>query len=259
VVQELKLQEREEQQRIRERMRDEEKARREYERAMREAALQKDMFQKAMEQAQLQVQQAGAEQRAFYEQQLAEVTAKWKEAEEKNQRAISMAEQTRRGHVYIVSNIGSFGENVYKIGLTRRLEPQDRIDELGDSSVPFDFDVHAMIYSEDAPALENKLHKHFVIMQVNKVNHRKEFFRVDLAHIREEIETLGIKAKWTMAAEAAEYRETKLIEQKIKENPALRDAWVKRQLELDSLEPEMPGIDLGGNSRPVREESSIQN
>ena len=110
-----------------------------------------------------------------------------------------MAQQTRRGHVYIISNVGSFGDHVYKIGLTRRLEPQDRVDELGDSSVPFRFDVHAMIYSEDAPALESKLHKHFVMMQLNKINHRKEFFRVDLNHIREEIETLGITPKWTNA------------------------------------------------------------
>lgn len=253
VVQELKLQEREEQQRIREQMRDEEKARREYDRAMREAALQKEMFQKAMEEAQVKVQQASAEQKAFYERQLAEVTTKWKEAEEKNQRAMSMAQQTRRGHVYIVSNIGSFGENVYKIGLTRRLEPQDRIDELGDSSVPFDFDIHAMIYSEDAPALENQLHKHFVVGQVNKVNHRKEFFRVDLQHIREEIEKLGITPKWTMGAAAAEYRETQLIEQKMKDNPSVRDAWIRRQLELESMEPDVPETDFGGDPRAARE------
>lgn len=67
-----------------------------------------------------------------------------------------MAQQTRRGHVYVISNIGSFGDNVFKIGMTRRLEPMDRIKELGDASVPFSFDVHAMIYSEDAPALEKR-------------------------------------------------------------------------------------------------------
>lgn len=61
-----------------------------------------------------------------------------------------MAQQTKSGHVYIISNIGSFGENVYKIGMTRRLEPTDRVRELGDASVPFPFDIHAMIYSEDA-------------------------------------------------------------------------------------------------------------
>ena len=80
--------------------------------------------------------------------------------------------------MYIISNIGSFGELVYKIGLTRRLEPLGRIRELGDSSVPFEFDVHALIFSEDAPSLETKLHNHFLMMQMNKVNYRKEFFKV---------------------------------------------------------------------------------
>ena len=243
VVQELRLQEREEQQRIREQMREEEKAHRDYERAMREAAMEEDMLRRAMEKAQQQVQQATAEQRAMYEQKLQDLTGKLKEAEERNQRAISMAQQTRRGHVYIISNVGSFGDHVYKIGLTRRLEPQDRVDELGDSSVPFEFDVHAMIFSEDAPALESQLHKHFVMMQMNKVNHRKEFFRVDLKHIREEIEQLGIAPKWTMTASATEYRDTQAIEKRIKDNPAMRDAWVKRQLQMELLDRDIPESD----------------
>lgn len=84
-----------------------------------------------------------------------------KEAEERGQRIISMAQQTRRGWVYIISNIGSFGEGVYKIGLTRRLDPMERVYELGDASVPFPFDVHAFIFSEDAPVLETALHQAF--------------------------------------------------------------------------------------------------
>jgi len=240
VVQELRLKEREEQQRIREQMREEEKVRRETERVIRESALQEEMLRKAMENAQEQIRQASTEQKAKYEQQLQELAAKLKEAEERSQRAISMAQQTRRGNVYIISNVGSFGEDVYKIGLTRRLNPQDRVDELGDSSVPFEFDVHAMIPSEDAPALESQLHKHFVLMQVNKINHRKEFFRVDLQHIREELQKLGVATKWTMTAEAADYRQTQAIEKKIKENPALRDAWVKRQLQMELLEHDRP-------------------
>ena len=233
IAQQLKLEEREEQQRIKERIREEEKARREFERAMKDAAKEQDMLRKAMEKAQQQMSQASAEQREKYEQQLAELADKLRLAEEKNQRALSMAQQTKRGHVYIISNIGSFGEHVYKIGLTRRLEPLDRVRELGDSSVPFSFDVHAMIFSEDAPSLENQLHKHFVLLQMNKVNHRKEFFRVDLAHIRQEIEELGISAKWTMLADAAEYRESLAIDKAIQDNPALREAWINRQYELD--------------------------
>ncbi len=88
-----------------------------------------------------------------------------------------MAQQTRSGHVYIISNIGSFGEDVYKIGMTRRLEPLDRVRELGDASVPFSFDVHAMIYSDDAPSLENHLHKVFNENRSIKLTHEKSFQR----------------------------------------------------------------------------------
>ena len=241
-AQELRMKEREEQRRIQEQIREEEKARREYERAIREAAKEEETLRRAMEKAQQQVQMATAEQKNRYEQQLQELAEKLKQAEDRNQRAISMAQQTKRGHVYIISNIGSFGEQVYKIGLTRRLEPLDRIYELGDSSVPFDFDVHAMIFSEDAPALEAKLHKHFVLSQINKVNHRKEFFRVDMKHVREELEKLGLESKWTMTAEAAEYRESLAIDEIIKKNPAARDAWVKRQFQLELVDQEIEGV-----------------
>lgn len=233
LVQELKLQEREEQRRIKEQIREEEKARREIERAIRDAAKEEDLLKKAMEKAEAQMAKASEAQKATYESQLAELALRLKAAEERNQRAMSMAEQTRRGHVYIISNLGSFGEHIYKIGLTRRLEPLDRIRELGDSSVPFEFDVHALIFAEDAPGLEHQLHKHFVFAQVNKVNHRKEFFRVDLAQIREEIEGLGLTAQWTMAAAAREFRESQAIERAIAKDPVARDAWVKRQLQLE--------------------------
>lgn len=235
IVHELKMRQREEQRRIKEQIREEEKARKEFERAIREAAKEEDIIKKAMEKARQQAEQANAEQKTKYEQQLQDLAQRLKEAEERNQRALSMAQQTKRGHVYIISNVGSFGENVYKIGLTRRLEPLDRVKELGDASVPFEFDVHALIFSEDAPALENQLHKHFVIGQLNKVNFRKEFFRADLAHIRDEVEKLGINAKWTMAAAACEYRESLAIEKAIKDNPVAKEAWLQRQLELESV------------------------
>lgn len=93
----------------------------------------------------------------------------------------------KAGYVYVISNIGSFGENVYKIGMTRRLDPQERIDELGDASVPFNFDVHAMIFSNDAPALETALHHAFENRKVNMVNQRREFFNVTLDEIKEVI------------------------------------------------------------------------
>ncbi len=233
IVQQLRQDEKEEQRRIKEQIREEEKARREYERAIKEAARDEELLRKAMEKALQKVQQATDAQKAIYEQQLQELSEKLRQAEERSQRALSMAQQTKRGHVYVISNIGSFGPDVYKIGLTRRLEPLDRVRELGDSSVPFDFDVHALIFSEDAPALETQLHKHFVFTQMNKVNHRREFFRVDVGHVRDEVQKLGLDAKWTLTAAAREYRETLAIERAIKDDPVKREAWVKRQLELE--------------------------
>ncbi len=231
---ELKLQEREEQKRIREQIREEEKARREYEKAIKEAAKEEDLLRKAMAKAEERIAAASEEQKAQFEQQLAELNTKLQEAEERNQRAVSMAQMTRRGHVYIISNVGSFGEHVYKIGLTRRLEPLDRVKELGDASVPFAFDVHAMILSDDAPALENQLHKQFIMNQINKANHRKEFFRANLSEIRDQIESLNIEVKWTMIAEAREYHETLAIENAIEDNPKACEAWKNRQFTLET-------------------------
>jgi hypothetical protein len=178
VVQELRLKEREEQRRIQEQIREEEKVRREVERAIKEAESEEAAIKKAMEKARQEVADATADQQAELQRQLVELSQKLAEAEAKNQRAVSLAQQTRSGNVYVISNIGSFGEDVFKIGMTRRLDPMDRIYELSDASVPFDFDVHAIIQSDDAPKLESDLHKEFDSYRVNKVNFRKEFFRI---------------------------------------------------------------------------------
>jgi len=230
----LKEREREEQRQLREQIREEEKARREYERALKEAAKEESTLRKAMEKAQQQVAAANEAQRADFEARLAALQEQLKTAEEKNQRALSMAQQTRAGHVYVISNIGSFGEEVFKIGMTRRLEPLDRIRELGDASVPFEFDVHAMIFSDDAPGLEKKLHRHFLRQQINKVNPRKEFFRLALAEIRQELETLGVEPHWTMNALAREFRETLRIEDQIRENPVVAAEWTRHQIEAEA-------------------------
>lgn len=236
IAHQLRKQSQEEQRLLREAAREEEKARRDFERAQREAAREEEVIRQALAKAQLEAKEASDEQRASFTQKLDELEAKLKAAEEKNQRALSMAQQTRRGYVYVISNIGSFGENLYKIGLTRRLDPMDRIWELSDASVPFDFDVHAIILSEDAPALEHQMHRQFLVNQVNKVNHRKEFFAVSISEIRREFDRLGIQAQWTMAAEAAEYRETKAVERMIKDNPAALEAWKNRQLVLEAID-----------------------
>ncbi|PZX18062.1 Meiotically Up-regulated Gene 113 (MUG113) protein [Breznakibacter xylanolyticus] len=234
---ELKMKQQEEQRQIKEQIREEEKARREFERAMKEAAKEEEMLKKAMDKVQKELSAASEEQRAKYEEKLAELNKRLVEAEEKNQRAISMAQQTRSGHVYVISNIGSFGEDVYKIGMTRRLEPKDRIKELGDASVPFEFDVHALIYSDDAPGLEKELHKTFVSRQMNKINPRKEFFKLGLKDIKDHLDTKDIKAQWTMVAEAREYRETQALEKELAENEVVQQQWMLSQAnEIDKIE-----------------------
>ncbi|WP_445005156.1 DUF4041 domain-containing protein [Halomonas mongoliensis] len=208
---ELRRIEQEEQREIREQMREEEKARRDIEKALKQAEKEERLLAKAMEEARKQLESANDEERAQYQARLAELEQQLEEAESRGQRALSMAQQTKRGHVYIISNIGSFGENVFKIGMTRRLEPLDRVKELGDASVPFSFDVHAMIYSDDAPTLERELHRQFAEHQVNRLNPRKEFFHVPLTEVREAIEEEGHEVHWTMAAEAWEFRESKAL------------------------------------------------
>ncbi|RKI35808.1 DUF4041 domain-containing protein [Corallococcus sp. AB004] len=230
VANELKLKEREEQRLIKERIREEEKAQREFEKALRETEKEEELLRKAMEKARREFEKAGDEQKSKYEEQLAQLALKLQEAEEKNKRAISMAQQTKTGHVYVISNVGSFGENVFKVGLTRRLEPLDRIRELGDASVPFEFDVHALIHSEDAPTLERELHKRFVREQVNKVNPRKEFFRVTLQTLRQVVDGMGLQAQWTMTAEAREFRETQAVERAMKSQSFEEGAWIQQQI-----------------------------
>ncbi len=132
-----------------------------------------------------------------------ELTIKDLDYREANQRA---------GYVYIISNIGAFGENVYKIGMTRRLEPQERVDELGDASVPFNFDVHAMIFSDDAPALENALHKAFENKKVNMVNQRREFFNVTLEEIKEVVrQNYDKTVEFIDTPDAQQYRESQKL------------------------------------------------
>lgn len=118
----------------------------------------------------------------------------------------------RAGYVYVISNIGAFGEGVYKIGMTRRLEPMERVYELGDASVPFNFDVHALIFTEDAPKLEAALHNAFDKQKVNKINSRREFFRVSLDEIKRVVrENFDKTVEWIDIPEAEQYRQSLII------------------------------------------------
>ena len=119
------------------------------------------------------------------------------------------AANERAGYVYVISNIGAFGEGVYKIGMTRRLEPKDRIDELGGASVPFRFDIHALIFSDDAPKLETALHNAFADKRVNMVNGRKEFFHVSLKEIEQVVrENYDKTVDFKYLPDAEQYRES---------------------------------------------------
>lgn len=206
-----KQKEKEEEKANREALREEEKARKEYERTQREAELEELNYQKSIEKIKERISNAKGEEYEKLQNQIKELEQKLLEATEKKERAISMAQQTKRGHVYIISNVGAFGEDVYKIGMTRRLEPIDRVHELGNASVPFHFDIHAMIYSEDAPSLENELHKAFASQKVNMLNHRKEFFKVKIEEIENRIKELGIETIFNKHHDAHQYRETLAI------------------------------------------------
>lgn len=207
-----KKEEQDEQRLIKEQMREEQRAIKEYEKAVADAEKEEKLYRSLLEKARKQFESANDEEKLIAQLKIEELELQLAEAEAKEQRAKSMAQQTRKGHVYVISNIGSFGENVYKIGLTRRLEPMDRVKELGDASVPFSFDVHAMIYVEDAPALESALHREFTHKRVNAVNLRKEFFTIDLESIKEAVNKIaGVDADFNMTVLAEEYYESKRL------------------------------------------------
>jgi hypothetical protein len=212
--------EKEEQRRIREEMREEEIAIRELEKAKQEAEREETRYAEALRKARDEVAKVAGDKQQKLLGKIEELQRKLEEAQTNKERAIARAQMTRSGHVYVISNIGSFGEQVYKIGMTRRLDPMDRVRELGDTSVPFLFDVHAVIYSEDAPALEATLHRMFQHRRVNQVNFRKEFFRVSIEEIAEAVRKHHGEIEIIKDAEAVEYRKTVAIVQESQASPA---------------------------------------
>lgn len=175
--------EREAQDEIKRKIREEKQRADELERQQREAEERERILKEkrvAIEQALL---EATEEHKKELEEQRIALEKEIEDVHNKYERAKSMAQMTRQGNVYIISNVGSFGENIFKVGMTRRLEPMDRISELNNASVPFEFDVHAMISCDDAPTLEKKIHEELSDFRMNKVNTRKEFFKVDISKI----------------------------------------------------------------------------
>lgn len=205
-----KQQEQEQQKAIKEQMIEEEKVRREIEKE--KAKLVKDQLQCSNEISKLMQYLQKTEndiEKQLYIDKIKELEEKLKQLEADKATVLEREANARAGYVYIISNIGSFGDNVYKIGMTRRLEPMDRIKELSSASVPFEFDVHAMIFSMDAPTLETSLHQHFEKQSVNKVNLRKEFFNISIDDIESFVkENYNNTVEFTKTALAKEYRQS---------------------------------------------------
>ena len=148
-------------------------------------------------------------EKKLYVDKIHELEEKIKELEKEQTSVAEREANAKAGYVYVISNIGSFGKDIYKIGMTRRLEPMDRINELSSASVPFAFDVHAMIFSTDAPELESKLHQIFDKNRVNRINTRKEFFHVSLDKIEEAVkDNFDNTVEFTRIPAAKEYNES---------------------------------------------------
>lgn len=202
--------EKEQQRAIREQLVEEEKVRKEIEREKAKLEKEETQFKNEISKLMKYMSKTTVDvEKQLYIDKIKELEDKLNLLEKDKENVLQREQNTRAGFVYIISNIGSFGENIYKIGMTRRLEPMDRIKELGDASVPFPFDVHALIFSDDAPALENILHQTFKENQVNKINTRKEFFNIDLEKIKEIVKNnYNNTVDFTDYAEAYEYRES---------------------------------------------------
>lgn len=211
-----KQEEKEEIRRIREEEREAQKVAKELEAARKNIDKEHSHYSNALENAKLQLQTASDDEKQALQEKVDELENKLSEIQTSIEELDYREANMKAGYVYIISNIGSFGENVYKIGMTRRLEPMDRINELGDASVPFKFDVHAMIFSDDAPKLEAALHNAFETKKVNMVNGRKEFFHVSLEEIEKVVkENYEKTVEFNRNTDAEEFRETQMMLKKI--------------------------------------------
>lgn len=212
-----KQEEKEEQKRIREQLREEARLQKEIEEARKTIEKEKNHYENALKQLQFQIATASGDEKAELEAKEADILSKLGEIKKSIDDIDYREANKRAGYVYIISNIGSFGENVYKIGMTRRLDPTERVDELGDASVPFNFDIHAMIFSEDAPSLENALHKAFESKKLNMVNQRREFFNVTLDEIEEVVrKNFDKTVEFVRLAPAEQFRESLMLKKQFK-------------------------------------------
>lgn len=200
----------EEQRAIREQMRQEAEERKALEQERKRIEREELKFTNEIENLKIQLKSASEEKTKALHDRIAELERQINEIEEKREQ-IATLENGKAGYVYIISNIGSFGNDVYKIGMTRRMEPMERINELGSASVPFPFDVHGLIFSDDAVGLEHELHTVFNGQRVNKVNLRKEFFKISLEKIEEIVTERYPTAEFRKTALAEQYRQSLIM------------------------------------------------
>jgi hypothetical protein len=193
--------EREEQARIKAQIREEQLREREIQRELQQLEREREAIRVALE-------KALAEAEEQHSDEVDRLRARLADAEAKLQRTISQAQLTKSGHVYVISNIGSFGEGVFKVGMTRRLDPHERVRELSSAPVPFPFDIHMMISCDDAPTLEYTLHEALRRNRINRANPRKEFFKTDLATIADLVRRNHGSVEYTADVEALEYRQS---------------------------------------------------
>jgi T5orf172 domain/Domain of unknown function (DUF4041) len=228
VVQELAARDREEQRYLKEQERDRLKAEQDQQRQLHEAEKEKDLKRSALAEAEARFAAASAAEKAEWEAKLADLRQQLADA---TKHELTIAQQTNKGRIYVISNVGSFGEGVFKIGHTRRAA-KERVDELSNASVPFEFDIHAVIETADAPGLEYKIHQQFLAGRINKINSRKEFFRVGLSEIRQALEKLEQgkdfdgTVVWTERARAQQFYESLHIDQ----NAEVKEKWLAAEM-----------------------------
>ena len=211
----------EEQRALREQQREDAHIQQALERARKEAEDEEEHAQRALDQAYQELAVAQHTEVPAWRSRIAMIEAELHDARQRKERAILRADETHAGHVYIISNVGSFGDTVYKIGMTRRDNPNERIHELGEA-LPFGFDVHAMIPSQDAPALEARLHRQFHHRRVNMVDLQRGYFQVTLDEIEAFVRSQGVAVQLVRLAEARQYRETVELRRKATERAAPR-------------------------------------
>ena len=203
---------REEQRALREQMRQEAEERKMLEQQKKQIEAEESKYQKEISRIEEMLRAANEQEMAALREQLAKVQSQLSSVSEKKDEIIRL-QNGKAGTIYVISNIGSFGENVFKIGMTRRLEPMDRVRELGDASVPFPFDVHCFIFSEDAVSLETAMHHELNSRRVNKVNLRKEFFNISIDEIQNLVERIDPSAAFNRTAAAEQYRQSLNIQE----------------------------------------------